>query len=80
IERLPIPLPGGGQVPLAELAELNIKPGPNQISREDGKRRLVVTANVRGRDLGGFVMEAQETISAVKLPAGYWLDYGGTFE
>ncbi|QOJ31400.1 MAG: CusA/CzcA family heavy metal efflux RND transporter [Gammaproteobacteria bacterium] len=80
IERLPIPLPSGGQVPLAELAELNISPGPNQVSREDGKRRLVVTANVRGRDLGNFVQDAQESIEAIRLPAGYWIDYGGTFE
>ena len=80
LERLPIPLSGGGQVPLGEIAELSIAPGPNQVSREDGKRRIVITANVRGRDLGGFVAEAQETIRQVSVPAGYWLDYGGTFE
>jgi len=80
LERLPIPLPDGGQVPLAEVAELSIAPGPNQISREDGKRRIVVTANVRGRDLGGFVTEAQSAIETVTVPPGYWLDYGGTFE
>jgi cobalt-zinc-cadmium resistance protein CzcA len=68
-------------VPLGEVATLNLAPGPNQISRENGKRRLVVTTNVRDRDLGGFVAEAQEKIDQqVKLPAGYWLDFGGTFE
>jgi heavy metal efflux system protein len=80
LERLPIPLPGGGQVPLAEVATLDIAPGPNQVSREDGKRRVVVTANVRGRDLGTFVAEAQAAIKGVAIPAGYWLGYGGTFE
>ena len=80
LERLPIPLPGGGQVPLLEIASLDMAPGPNQVSREDGKRRIVVTANVRGRDLGSFVADAQTAIDAVKVPPGYWLDYGGTFE
>ena len=55
-------------------------PGPNQVSREDGKRRIVVTANVRGRDLGSFVADAQAAIAQVNVPPGYWLDYGGTFE
>jgi len=81
LERLPIPLPGGGYVPLREVATLKLAPGANQISREDGKRRLVVSANVRGRDLGGFVAEAQREIEQrVSLPPGYWLGYGGTFE
>jgi heavy metal efflux system protein len=81
LERLAIPLPTGGYVPLSEVARLNVAPGPNQISRENGKRRLVVSANVRGRDLGGFVAEARQRIAAeVDLPAGYWLGYGGTFE
>ena len=81
LARLPIPLPDQGYVPLGEIAALNIAPGPNQISRENGKRRLVVSSNVRGRDLGGFVAEARTRIAnEVKLPAGYWLDYGGTFE
>ncbi len=80
LERLPIPLPGGGQVPLIEVASLDMAPGPNQISREDGKRRIVVTANVRGRDLGSFVADAQAAIAQVRVPPGYWLDYGGTFE
>ncbi len=68
-------------IPLREVATIGIAPGPNQISRENGKRRVVVTANVRGRDLGGFVTEAQQRVSgSVKVPAGYWLEYGGTFE
>ena len=68
-------------VPLGELGRIEVSIGPNQISRENGKRRAVVTANVRGRDLGSFVAEAQREIgSGVELPAGYWLDYGGTFE
>ena len=78
---LPIPLPDGGYLPLSEVAELKLAPAPNQISRENGKRRVVVTANVRDRDLGGFVEEAQARIADnVDLPAGYWLDFGGTFE
>lgn len=81
LERLPVPLPQGGYVPMGEVASLQLAPGPNQISRENGKRRLVVSANVRGRDLGGFVEEVRQKIDQqVKLPAGYWLAYGGTFE
>lgn len=68
-------------VPLRELATIDEQPGPNQINREDGKRRVVVTANVRGRDLGGFVAELRSAIDRdVKPPAGYWIGYGGTFE
>ncbi|MBK7519565.1 MAG: CusA/CzcA family heavy metal efflux RND transporter [Gammaproteobacteria bacterium] len=81
LEQLPIALPQGGYVPLGEVASLKLAPGPNQISRENGKRRLVVSANVRGRDLGGFVADVQQEISEqIKLPSGYWLAYGGTFE
>lgn len=81
LSRLPISLPEGGYVPLGEIASLKLAPGPNQISRENGKRRVVVSANVRGRDLGGFVTEARDEIARqIKLPAGYWLEYGGTFE
>jgi len=70
-----------GYVPLGEVAALRIAPGPNQISRENGKRRVVITANVRGRDLGGFVGELRERLAAdVELDEGYWIDYGGTFE
>lgn len=78
---LPIPLNNDSYVPLGEVAKLIIAPAPNQISRENGKRRVVVSANVRGRDLGSFVEEAKIKIAQdVTLPAGYWLDYGGTFE
>ncbi|NHN38423.1 CusA/CzcA family heavy metal efflux RND transporter [Pseudomaricurvus alcaniphilus] len=78
---LPVPLANGDYIPLEEVAELDISPGPAQISRENGKRRVVVTANVRGRDLGSFVSEVKTRIaSEVDIPAGYWLDYGGTFE
>ncbi|MCP5324825.1 MAG: CusA/CzcA family heavy metal efflux RND transporter [Oceanospirillaceae bacterium] len=81
LARLPIPLDEGGYVPLGEVAKLNIAPGANQISRENGKRRLVVSANVKDRDLGGFVTEVQQKIEQqVKLPPGYWVHYGGTFE
>jgi heavy metal efflux system protein len=81
LSRLPVPLPEGGYVPLAEVATLVLAPGPNQISRENGKRRVVVTSNVSGRDLGGFVAEVRRAVAQrVQLPAGYWLDYGGTFE
>lgn len=88
LRRLPIALPKGGgadarvsYIPLAEVATLEIAPGPNQISRENGKRRVVVSANVRGRDIGSFVPEAQAAIdSAVRMPTGYWLSWGGTYE
>ena len=78
---LPVPLPNGDYVPLQEVATLDLAPAPAQISRENGKRRVVVTANVRGRDLGSFVQEVKTRLKTdVKLPTGYWLDYGGTFE
>lgn len=91
IKRLPIALPlaAGASgplaqapyVPLAELATVDTSPGPNQISREDGKRRVVVSANVRGRDVGSFVADARERIASdVRVPAGYWLSWGGQFE
>jgi heavy metal efflux system protein len=68
-------------VPLGELAEISISPGPNMINRENGKRRIVVTANVRGRDLGSFVAEAQKQIDAkIQIPSGYWISWGGQFE
>ena len=88
IRRIPIRLPIAdgavglpGYVQLGDVASLDIAPGPNQISREDGKRRVVVTANVRGRDIGSFVTEAQAKLDAqVKVPTGYWTTWGGTFE
>jgi heavy metal efflux system protein len=78
---LPVSLDGRGYVPLGEVAELRVANGYNQIYRENGKRRVVVTANVRGRDLGSFVRDVRRAIEArVDLPAGYWVEYGGTFE
>lgn len=68
-------------VPLSEVATLEVSTGPNQISRENGKRRIVVTANVRGRDLGSFVKDVQGKITErLKIPEGYWVEYGGTFD
>ncbi len=70
-----------GYVPLGAVAEMEIAPGPNQISRENGKRRVVVTSNVRGRDIGSFVAEAEQRMSeAVTIPPGYWTAWGGQFE
>ena len=89
MKQLPIHLPmdeAGGQtrrsyLQLGDVASFEVAPGPNQISREDGKRRVVVTANVRGRDIGSFVAEAEQKIQQrVKVPAGYWTTWGGTFE
>ncbi len=70
-----------GTVPLREVARIESRLGPNQVNRENGKRRIVVSANVRGRDLGGFVADVQTAVArGVKLPEGYWIGYGGTFE
>jgi cobalt-zinc-cadmium resistance protein CzcA len=85
IKRLPIALPPNGSgrvsfIPLGEVAAMELAPGPNQVSREDGKRRIVVSANVRGRDLGSFVAEAEQALAAVKVPSGYWTTWGGQFE
>jgi heavy metal efflux system protein len=72
---------GPGVVPLRELATIEVTQGPNQINRENGKRRIVVTANVRGRDLGSFIAELRRRLDAeVAIPAGYWIGFGGTFE
>ncbi|TMS95371.1 CusA/CzcA family heavy metal efflux RND transporter [Pseudoalteromonas sp. S201] len=86
LARLPIALPQSSNpelafVPLGEVATISIEKGPNQINRESGKRNVVVTANVTGRDLASFVRDAQATMNAqLNLPSGYWLEYGGTFE
>ncbi|TAM26591.1 MAG: CusA/CzcA family heavy metal efflux RND transporter [Nevskiaceae bacterium] len=81
LSSLPVPLPDGGYVPLGEVVETELLTGLNQVNRENGKRRVVVTANVRGRDLGSFVKDVQTAVAEkVELPPGYWLDYGGTFE
>ncbi|MEO6169370.1 MAG: efflux RND transporter permease subunit, partial [Lysobacter sp.] len=73
--------PSPTHVPLGEVASIEVALGPNQISRENGKRRVVVTANVRDRDLGSFVDELRQRVARdVDLPTGYWVGYGGTFE
>ncbi len=79
--QVPVNLPDGSSVLLSELIELKNVQGPNQISRENGKRRIVITANVRGTDIGSYIAEAQSKLNAdFKLPEGYWLTWGGTFE
>ncbi len=87
LRKLPIALPKTdaqaqtSYIPLSEVATFDLAPGPNQISREDGKRRIVVSANVRGRDLGSFVADAEVALAQkIKVPAGYWTAWGGTFE
>ena len=77
---LPIVSSSGVVIPLASVARIQTAEGPNQISRENGSRRMVVQANVRGRDLGGFVSDAQDRVSQIDLPAGVYLDWGGQFE
>ena len=77
---LPVPLPDGGHVPLREVTDLQVVTGYNQILRENGKRRVVVTANVRGRDLGSFVADVQAAVAReVDIPSAYWVEYGGTY-
>ncbi|MBA4287147.1 MAG: CusA/CzcA family heavy metal efflux RND transporter [Xanthomonadaceae bacterium] len=81
LERLPVPLPGGGAIPLGEVATLVLASGPNQVSRDNGKRRVIVTANVAGRDLAGFVAELRTALARdIRLPPEVWLDYGGTYQ
>ncbi|WP_343615436.1 CusA/CzcA family heavy metal efflux RND transporter [Novosphingobium sp.] len=81
LEQVQVPVPGGKFVPLASVADIRIVDGPNQISRENGKRRVVVQANVRGRDIASVVKDAQATIAReVRLPAGSYLEWGGQFE
>ncbi|WP_168416249.1 efflux RND transporter permease subunit, partial [Acinetobacter indicus] len=77
---LPVQLPNGGLVQLQDVARVENILGINQVSRENGKRRVVITANVEGRDLGSFVTELQSTLSKQELPSGYWIDYGGQFQ
>jgi cobalt-zinc-cadmium resistance protein CzcA len=81
IARALISTPSGGRVPLSQLATIELTEGPKQISREANQRRIVVQANVDGRDLGGFVAEAQESVAReVQLPPGYFITWGGQFE
>lgn len=81
IRQLPLRVAADAYVRLSDVAELDMSPGPNQVSRENGKRLVIVTANVRGRDVGSFVKEAGSRIAQqVKIPPGYWITWGGTFE
>jgi heavy metal efflux system protein len=81
LQQVQVPVPGGAYVPLASVADIRVVDGPNQISRENGKRRVVVQANVRGRDVGSVVFDAQAAIGRqVRLPAGSYLEWGGQFE
>ncbi len=78
---LPVKLFDGSSIPLGEVAELTLETGYNQVYRENGKRRVVITANVRGRDLGSFVQEIQQHVKGeLEIPAGYWVEYGGTYQ
>ncbi len=78
---VPASTDGGAYIPLGALADFVVAPGPNQVSRENGKRRVVVTANVRGRDIGSFVAEAERRIGGeVTIPPGYWTAWGGQFQ
>jgi cobalt-zinc-cadmium resistance protein CzcA len=85
LRRLPVPVKASvsdaGYVPLEEIVDIETILSPNRISRENGQRRVVVSANVRGRDLGSFVAEVQQAIAEqVEMPPGYFVEYGGTFE
>lgn len=81
IRSLPVQTSTGGNVPLSSVAHIDLKPAPAQISRDQGKRRVVVQLNVRGSDMGSFVQKAQAAIkSQVKMPDGYYLTWGGQFE
>lgn len=80
VSQLPIQLPNGGSILLSDVAQVSTIEGINQVSRENGKRRVVVTTNVEGRDLGSFVSDAQTQLKAYTLPSGYWIEYGGQFE
>ncbi len=85
LENIPVPLPPGpngraASVPLKQVASFSVREGPNQISRENGRRRVVVTANVRGRDIGSVVAQAQAQVAGVELPAGSFITWGGQFE
>ena len=80
VSQLPIQLPNGGSILLSDVAQVSTIEGIHQVSRENGKRRVVVTTNVEGRDLGSFVSDVQTQLKAYTLPSGYWIEYGGQFE
>lgn len=80
VSQLPIRLPNGGSIILSDVAKVASIEGINQVSRENGKRRMVITANVEGRDLGSFISDLQTQLKTYDLPSGYWIEYGGQFE
>jgi len=81
VKNLFIPLPKGGQIPLNQLADISFKSGPNQIQREDAKRKVVVAFNLRGRDVETVVNEINQKVNKeLPLPTGYYIQYGGTFK
>lgn len=81
IRGLLVPAPGGERVRLGQVTDIRFAEGPEVVNREDAQRRIVIQSNVRGRDIGGFVAEAQRLIeNEVKLPAGYYITWGGEFE
>ncbi|MCU4501301.1 CusA/CzcA family heavy metal efflux RND transporter [Acinetobacter radioresistens] len=80
VSQLPIRLPNGGSIILSDVAKVASIEGINQVSRENGKRRIVITANVEGRDLGSFISDLQTQLKTYDLPSGYWIEYGGQFE
>ena len=81
IKNILVSAPSGARIPLEQLARVYLEEGPAQISRENGQRRIVIECNVAGRDIGGFVAEAQKKIAAqVELPPGYFITWGGQFE
>jgi cobalt-zinc-cadmium resistance protein CzcA len=80
MQHLRIPLAGGRAVPLGDLARVELSEGPAQVSREQGRRRILIEANVRGRDLLSFVQELKARARGLDLPSGYWLEYGGAYE
>jgi len=81
VQNLLIPTPTGNQIPLSQLATVSIKDGPNQIQREDARRRIIVGFNVRDRDVQSIVKELQQKVDAqIKFPPAYYATYGGSFE
>jgi cobalt-zinc-cadmium resistance protein CzcA len=86
LSKLPVALPNSDEpdlsyVPLGEVATIKKIIGPNQINRENGKRHVLVSANVNERDLASFISDVQTAVNEqLSMPAGYWVDYGGTFE
>ena len=80
MQKLRVPLAGGRSVPLGDLARVEMSEGPAQVSREQGRRRILIEANVRGRDLLSFVQDLKTRAQSLELPTGYWLEYGGEYE